>query len=172
MIRLTDLTHTILDSSLHSLPDSGSVKVLAVPPGSVVLTDVVPLTYYRGKFPTRPLTDSTHAGFAVAVTAHIWSPANATVYVSARGEWGASNTTKDPLTLPPGAHAVSLYLDADHVKLWWPAGTPRGSEGRGQPLYNVSVDISDQRHQSIAFGTRNIGFRWARPGDVGGLRAD
>ena len=133
-----------------------------MPQGSIVPTDVVPLTYYRGKFPVHPLSDSTHAGFAVAVTAHLWSAAAVTVYVSARGDWGASNTTKDPLVLPPGAHAVRLYLDAEHVKLWWPAGTPRGPEGRGQPLYNVSVDISNQHHQSIAGGTRHIGFRSAR----------
>ena len=48
------------------------MELVVVPPQTVVVTDVVPLTYYRGKFPTHPLSDDSHAGFTVAVTAHVW----------------------------------------------------------------------------------------------------
>ena len=62
------------------------VSLVAIPAASVALTELVPLIYYQGDFPTTPLSDAAHGGFVVDVHVHVWSPAGATVAVTAAGK--------------------------------------------------------------------------------------
>ena len=103
-----------------------------VPAQSIVLSHVVPLTYYLGAFPTAPLSDGTHGGFTVSVAVHMWAAAGgATAAVTVAGTWGSgsgttTNATATPIQVPAGDSVTTLTLaaPASAIKLWWPVETP------------------------------------------------
>jgi beta-mannosidase len=142
-----------------------SVYICAVAPSPSsppAITALVPLLQYLGDYPVGSLTDGTHGGFSVNVTAHLWAPpGGAQGSLTLAGEWGA--TASLPLTaFPPGESSVTLALAAPAaaIKLWWPNGMG------AQPLYNVSASWvgaggGGSGGGSAAAAVRRIGFRVA-----------
>ena len=119
--------------------------------GTAAITHVVPHVFYNGTYPTEPLTDSTHAGFTVSVTVHLWAPAPIGFgVVGIAGEWGT--TVNKHVTLAAGDNKVTVEIEASKVKLWWPNGMGK------QNLYNVTAQWLDSA--SGVSASRRIGFRF------------
>jgi hypothetical protein len=134
-----------------------SVYLSAVPNGGAAITQLVPLTYYNGAYPTAPLTDATHAGFTLKVRAHMWAPAAVSGSVTVAGSWGGASSPT-PVSLPAGESnaTVSLVAGPGSVKLWWPNGLP----GLLQNLYTVSAVFTPAAPAApAAAAQRNLGFR-------------
>ena len=54
-------------------------SVYIVPVSTVAITDISPLVFYTGAYPTSPLTDTTKAAFNVSVRVFLSSPGNTAV---------------------------------------------------------------------------------------------
>ena len=87
-----------------------------------------------------------------------WSSAAVTVTVEATSPVGGETSLSvalgnisrmEKVSLAPGANKVSLTLDVESPKLWWPVGYG------DQPLYPLSVRLGD------AMATKRIGLRKA-----------
>ena len=132
---------------------------MPVPPGGVVLTDLVLLTYYTGDFPIAPLVDGAHDGLDVRVVVHLWAPETGTaVSVSAAGSWllgGGDNATTAKLSSGDNGVRLTLRAELKDVKLWWPLGS---GEGRGLQLYAVSATVHPAGAPYVAANC-SIGFR-------------
>lgn len=63
-----------------------SVSVVQV--ASAAITAVVPQIFYSGEYPTAPLTDATHKGFAVEVKVFTWAAAETKGTLAVTGSWG------------------------------------------------------------------------------------
>ena len=86
-------------------------SVYLLPMGDAAITQLVSHTYYAGGHPTIFLTDKTHKGFDVNVTAELYLATAATTgTLTVLGSW-------------PGAHAVSskLIAGASHATVTLPA---------------------------------------------------
>ena len=122
-----------------------SVYVARVAGGTgAAIAHVVPQIFYAGsEYPTAPLADGAHGGFAVDVRVHLTVPpggsgggAPVTGTLTVQGDWGGSASKQ--VTLAPGDSTVTLSMTASaaQVLLWWPVGA--GS----QPLYNITVGFT------------------------------
>ncbi|KAG8458642.1 hypothetical protein KFE25_008439 [Diacronema lutheri] len=157
----------------------GSAYLLALRPGELALSAVVPLVAWLGaEPPTAPLREGEHAGFAVCVRvfafgARAAGPVRGTL--SATGSWGASASASVQLDgaalAPPGRllGTVELRARARDVALWWPGGMG------AQPLYNLSISFTPDAPRAredggvdwapdvagVVRATRRIGFRTA-----------
>ena len=145
-----------------------SVYLLPVAHGSAAITQLISHTFYAGGHPTTFLTDSSHKGFDVNVTAELW---------------GASGTPGGTLSVLggwPGAVAVSTKVGAGSARatvtvpasqtlgarLWQPNGmgeqvrysltatfTPSGSAASTATVPSVATRLIGFRH--IAMVTVN-----------------
>lgn len=119
-----------------------SVYLAEVPLESVAITHLTPHTQYKGEYPTTPLQDGEHGGFAVNVTAHFWAPpGGAKGSLAVEGSWAdgdADAVSRRELEVPAGDSQVSVQLSATaaQIKLWWPHGVG------AQPLYNITATWS------------------------------
>jgi hypothetical protein len=134
-----------------------SVYIVGVARASAAITHVAPRVFYKGAYPSAPLTDGAHGDFSVDVVVHFAAPAATTGSLTVAGAWGATATV--PVALPAGASNVTVTLAAadNAVKLWWPAQTPL-SVG-AQTLYNLSVAFTEAGGAVTKADARRIGFR-------------
>jgi len=124
--------------------------------GSAAITHVSPRTYYKGAYPTSPLTDSSHGDFEVRVEVHFEAGAGgAQGMLAVSGGWPGGTAVSVPVTLPAGNSSTTVVLTAadNAVKLWWPAQTP-GNQTR----YPVSVTFTPQGGAPVQ-DSRQVGFR-------------
>jgi hypothetical protein len=133
------------------------VYIATVPTATVAITHVTPQIRFLGSYPTTPLVDGQHAGFAVKVAAHVWVPAGgASGRLAVTGAWGAKGMS-DSLTLAAGESTVSVMLNATaaQIKLWWPNGVGE------HPLYNLTAQWISTLQPAAAPATavRRVGFR-------------
>ena len=132
------------------------VYLTGVKPASASIEAISPRVYYKGAYPTEPLTDDSHGDFSVDVVIHLLAPAATSGTLSVVGEWGASASTH-LAAIPQGNSSAILTLNASNndVKLWWPATTP------GLPnLYAINVTFIEDAANSVAkVDSRRIGFR-------------
>ena len=133
-----------------------SVYLVGVARASASIEHVAPRVFYRGAYPTEPLTDASAAAFSVDVVVHLSAPAATRGTLAAAGAWpgGAASA---PVTLPAGASNFTLSLPAaaGAVRLWWPAQTPGA-----QPLYNLTVSFTEEGGAAITKEVvRRVGFR-------------
>ncbi len=132
-----------------------SVNLVGVAAGSVAIEHVAPRVFYKGAYPTAPLSDTAHGDFSVDVVFHLSSPAATTGTLAATGAWGASASL--PVTVPAGASNFTVTLAAadNSVSLWWPAQTPGA-----QTLYNISATFTPAAGGAAVVATaRRVGFR-------------
>lgn len=137
--------------------------------GSLVINQTVPRVFYKGAYPTQPLTDATAGPFEVVVDVHVSNPnpsALSNVDITVAGIWGGGNTTH--VTIPPGDSVVtvSITVPVGAVELWWTADTtPASKLGAPQPMYDLNVlietpgTVGSQAGQVIVDPTQRIGFR-------------
>lgn len=127
---------------------------------SAAITHVVPQITYQGDYPTVPLEDGTHGGFAVTAVVHLWAAAATSGTLTIGGSWGETST--QAVSIPAGDSKFSLRVtaSASQIKLWWPAGLGQ------QPLYNLTAtfvpstsDLPGAQAGSIST-TRRVGFRF------------
>lgn len=138
----------------------GSVYLVAAPPASPVLTYIVPHVFLGAPgtalYPTAPLTDEDNGPWAVRVTAHFLAPAEVSGTLTAVGDWtGLNASAAEHITLSAGNSSASLWLYAQDVSLWWPAGC--GDQG----LYNVTLTFTPDGSANgpTLSSVRRIGFR-------------
>jgi beta-mannosidase len=137
-----------------------SVYLSRVPPVGTVLTQVVPLVFFGGSYPTTPMADGANGPWNVSVTAHFHSPAPVAGTFTVSGTWpGAGAAVSTPFTLPAGKGTIMLTLPASGVNLWWPNGM--GGSGP-RSLYPVTVVWTPALPATPTLTeTRRIGFRVA-----------
>lgn len=122
--------------------------------GSAALEHTSPRTYYKGAYPSTPLTDTEHGDFDVNVTVHFIVPAGGSSgTLAATSSWGASVST--PVTLAAGSSSAVVTLTASDVLLWWPAQSPAGLLPN---RYLVNVTYTPTGGAPIA-DSRAVGFR-------------
>ena len=118
----------------------------------MAVTDVASEVFYKGEYPTGPLTDQSHGGFELhlklGLSARTALPAGATVNVSA--SFGSVERTMK--ALPAGDSEWSVVLPAPRVRLWWPAGMG------AQAMYNVTVTVTAGGAPPVTT-VRQLGFR-------------
>lgn len=122
--------------------------VTAVAP--VGITHIVPHTFWKGAYPTKPLTQSDPVAFDVNVTVHLISPVATSGRVTVNGSWGVS--TSKEVSVPAGSSSVVLTLPASKVNLWWPNGLGE------QYLYEVGASFSNSLNYQVS-DKRQVGFR-------------
>lgn len=138
-----------------------SVYVLPVPKGSTAITQLISHTFYAGGHPTTMLTDNTHKGFDVNVTAELWAATSqsTTGTLSVLGDW-------------PGAVLVSTKVDAGSVRatVTLPSSQTLGARlwqpnGHGEQVrYKLTATFTPSSSMLFSdpapsVATRLIGFR-------------
>ena len=123
-------------------------------------------TFYAGGHPTTMLTDSSHKGFDINVTAELWaSPtAGATAgTVTVRGDWPGAVAVSTKVSA--GATRVAVTIPASQTlgaRLWQPNGHGE------QVLYNLTATFTPAAAAASggfttvvasSVATRRIGFR-------------
>jgi len=132
-------------------------SVYTVEVSSAAITAVVPQIFYSGEYPTSPLQDGSHGGFAVDVRVHLWATAATSGTVAISGDWG--ETAKQTVQVPAGDSDVTLKMtaSANQIKLWWPAG--HGA----QPLYNITTSFTPSTPTAAVMASpetiKRVGFR-------------
>ena len=121
----------------------------------VVVTHLVPHTFFRGEYPIEPLQNGAHDGFNVTVRVHLYAARETQGTLSVRGNWTASATDSIPIALPVGESVVNLTVlaTAADVDLWWPNGLGE------QPLYDVAVSFVGSNGGTVVETSRRLGFR-------------
>lgn len=133
-------------------------SVYIVPVSAAAITDVAPLVFYTGAYPTVPLTPATQAAFNVSVRVFFSVPDNGAAIngtLTIASSWSAT-TASTSVTLRPGSSTVTVTLVANPTdySLWWPNGLGQ------QPLYDVIITWAPTSPASpVLSTTRRIGFR-------------
>jgi hypothetical protein len=134
-------------------------SVYLVPASTIAITDVKPLVYYSGAYPSEPLTEATAAPFTVVATVYFWAPAAlaAGAALTVESTWGKSASARTD-TIVAGDNSVNVTITASpsegEVKLWW------ANEMGAQPLYEVRVSLSVPGAKGEPLhASRTIGFR-------------
>jgi beta-galactosidase/beta-glucuronidase len=130
------------------------VYIVGVKAASAAIDHVAPRVFYKGAYPTEPLSDTAHGDFSVDVVVHMTSIAATSGTLAVTGEW-AGGSASVPVNLPAGASNVTVTLLAANnaVKLWWPAQTPGA-----QNLYNITATFTETGG-APKVATRRVGFR-------------
>jgi hypothetical protein len=131
-----------------------SVSLVGV--ASVAIEHVSPRVFYKGAYPSTPLSDTAHGDFSVDVVYHLSANAPTQGTLLAAGAWGAQAPLN--VTVPAGASNFTVTLAAanNSVSLWWPAQTSGGA----QTLYNITASFTPSTGgAAIIATTRRIGFR-------------
>jgi beta-mannosidase len=135
-----------------------SVYLLPVARGGAAITQLISHTFYAGGHPVTMLTDGTHKGFDVNVTAEFWtspSAAGPAGRLTVLGGWPGAQ----PLSTTVGAgsaHATVTLPAAQTLaaRLWHPNG--HGEQVR----YNLTATFTpDAAGVAPSVATRLIGFR-------------
>jgi hypothetical protein len=122
------------------------------------IAHVVPQIFYSGTYPTKPLVDGAHGGFAVDVRVHLTVPGSRDQHgmLEASGDWGGSASKMTTLVSGDNIVTLSMVASAAQIKLWWPAGTG------AQTLYTISVVFNPIAYPPAVpaiKAVRRIGFR-------------
>lgn len=113
------------------------------------------MQYYKGSYPTAPLTDAANGPWIVNVTVHFDAVVAASGNLVVVGAWAPSSPVTLPVSLPVGASQATVLLPASDVALWWPNGVG------AQNLYGLNITFTPAgagAGKALA-DTRRIGFR-------------
>lgn len=133
-----------------------SVYLVGVPAGGAALEHLQPRVYYRGAYPTAPLSDASAGAWTVVARVHLLAPAATSGVVAVAGSWGGSASVPASLALGSSAIEVTLEVPAQTVRLWWP------NEMGAQALYNLSASFTPAAGSgapAVAV-SRRLGFRF------------
>jgi len=125
-------------------------SVYVVTASTLAIAHVVPQVFYSGGYPVKPLSDTSHGGFKVEITAHLMATKAVTGTFKIETQWGAGSSAQ--VNVPAGESTYTTDILASNVKLWWPAGTG------AQSLYAINVTWIPSSGPSLST-FRNIGFR-------------
>lgn len=129
--------------------------LLPVASNGASLTAVTPLVFYKGLYPTAPLTDATNGPWMVQIRTFFSTSGSSSVTgsLSVSASW-LTTPMIVPVSLPSGASNVSVTLPAlSNVALWWPNGMG------AQNLANVTIEFTATGAAQAQTLTRRIGFR-------------
>jgi beta-mannosidase len=129
--------------------------VSLVPATTTTLTHIVPHVYYRGAYPTAPLTDAGAGPWQVTTTVFFTSPVATSGTLTINSTWAGASASV-PVSLPVGTASVNVTLTAavGGVQLWWPNGLG------AQNLYPVTATfVPAASGAPVLSDSRRIGFR-------------
>eukprot|EP00055_Hartaetosiga_balthica_P010760 m.47003 g.47003 ORF g.47003 m.47003 type:complete len:1028 (-) comp7303_c0_seq1:128-3211(-) len=126
-------------------------SVYIVETASVAIAHVTPHVFYKGSYPTSPLSPHNHGDFDVLVRMEVWAPSTKSVELNITSEWGRSNYTTVTAQQGYNEFEVLVAATASDIELWWTW------ELGSQKLYNVTVNAAIDDVTLTA--TRRIGFR-------------
>jgi beta-mannosidase len=132
-----------------------SAYLAGVAASSAAVEHLQPRVYYRGAYPTIPLTDAGAGPWDVVARVHLTAPAAASGTLSVSGSWGGSASA--PVSLTAGNQSVELTIrvPAGAVSLWWPLNLG------AQALYNLTATFTPSEGNGAALVVqRRLGFRF------------
>ena len=133
--------------------------------GAAAIEHLQPRVYYRGAYPTSPLSDATAGPWELVARVHLRAPAaGASGTLAVSGSWGgAMNSTLVSLAAGNQTIELTLTIAVGAVALWWPNGAG------AQPLHTLTATFTPSGAAAGAAAAapppvltvqRRVGFRF------------